>query len=77
MGGYGENDQPRRKSLLLSLLPCRPKMRGCLRGAAANAVVAAWRSFDASGPNSHRQRHVQRGSSRHLPASPRISRGYM
>src|SRR5690349_21116873 len=30
MGGYGENDQPRRKSLLLSLLSYRLKMRGCL-----------------------------------------------
>jgi hypothetical protein len=30
MGGHGENDQPRRKSLLLSLLSSRPKMRGAL-----------------------------------------------
>src|SRR4051812_19352451 len=31
MGGHRGNDQPRRKSLLLSLLSYRPKMRGCLR----------------------------------------------
>src|SRR4051794_36930826 len=31
MGGYVENDQPRRRSLLLSPLSYRPKMRGCLR----------------------------------------------
>src|SRR3954447_9150559 len=31
MGGHGQNNQPRRKSLELSLLPSRPKMRGSLR----------------------------------------------
>jgi hypothetical protein len=30
-GGHGENDQQRRKSLQLSLLSSRPKMRGSLR----------------------------------------------
>src|SRR3954447_19009474 len=30
MGGHGQNNQPRRKSLELSLLPSRPKMRGSL-----------------------------------------------
>ena len=45
--------------------------------APANALVAAWRSFDAPGPDSHRQRHVRRGSTQHLPASALISRGSM
>jgi hypothetical protein len=46
-------------------------------GAAADAVVGARRSFDASGSHSHRQRHVRHGSSRHLPASPLISHDSM
>ena len=46
-------------------------------GAAANAVVTAWRSFDASGLDGHRQRHVRRGSPRHQPASSFVSYGSM
>ena len=50
---------------------------GAQLGAAANAVVAAWCSLYAPGPDGHRQRHVRCGSPRHLPASPLISHGSM
>ena len=43
--------------------------------ASANAPVATWCSFDAPGPNSHRQRDVRNGSWQHNPASPLISHG--
>jgi len=43
--------------------------------ASANALLATWCSFDAPGPNSHRQRDVRNGSWQHNPASPLISHG--
>jgi hypothetical protein len=46
-------------------------------GAAANAAVTSRYSFDASGPDGHRQRYVGRRSPRHHPAPSFVSDGGM